>query len=47
MINCFDAAIPFAGYKMSGISREKGMYSPHNYLQVKVVVSSMKSHAWF
>ncbi|XP_047171252.1 aldehyde dehydrogenase family 2 member B4, mitochondrial-like [Vigna umbellata] len=41
-INCFDvfdAAIPFGGYKMSGIGREKGIYSLHNYLQVKAVVN--------
>jgi len=38
VINCFDifdAAIPFGGYKMSGIGREKGMYSPRNYLPGK------------
>ena len=36
-VNCFDvfdAAIPFGGYKMSGIGREKGIYSLNNYLQV-------------
>ncbi|GFP95454.1 aldehyde dehydrogenase family 2 member b4 mitochondrial [Phtheirospermum japonicum] len=35
-VNCFDvfdAAIPFGGYKMSGIGREKGVYSLSNYLQ--------------
>ncbi|KAL4397376.1 hypothetical protein AHAS_Ahas01G0185700 [Arachis hypogaea] len=34
-INCFDvfdAAIHFGGYKMSGIGREKGIYSLNNYL---------------
>ncbi|KAG4942820.1 hypothetical protein JHK85_047466 [Glycine max] len=48
-INCFDvfdAAIPFGGYKMSGIGREKGIYSLHNYLQVKAVVSPVKNPAW-
>ncbi|KAI4343767.1 hypothetical protein L6164_011076 [Bauhinia variegata] len=47
-INCFDvfdAAIPFGGYKMSGIGREKGIYSLHNYLQVKAVVSPLKNPA--
>ncbi|KAK1582315.1 hypothetical protein Q3G72_013932 [Acer saccharum] len=37
-INCFDvfdAAIPFRGYKLSAIGREKGIYSLNNYLQVK------------
>ncbi|KAL8217555.1 hypothetical protein R6Q57_020927 [Mikania cordata] len=36
-VNCFDvfdAAIPFGGYKMSGVGREKGVYSLNNYLQV-------------
>ncbi|KAJ1439045.1 Aldehyde/histidinol dehydrogenase [Sesbania bispinosa] len=48
-VNCFDvfdAAIPFGGYKMSGIGREKGIYSLHNYLQVKAVVSPLKNPAW-
>ncbi|KAL5191963.1 Aldehyde dehydrogenase family 2 member B4, mitochondrial [Glycine soja] len=48
-INCFDvfdAAIPFGGYKMSGIGREKGIYSLNNYLQVKAVVSPVKNPAW-
>ncbi|KAK2970897.1 hypothetical protein RJ640_005254 [Escallonia rubra] len=48
-INCFDvfdAAIPFGGYKMSGIGREKGIYSLHNYLQVKSVVTPLNNPAW-
>ncbi|KAG8378951.1 hypothetical protein BUALT_Bualt07G0037900 [Buddleja alternifolia] len=48
-VNCFDifdAAIPFGGYKMSGIGREKGIYSLNNYLQVKAVVSPLKNPAW-
>ncbi|KAA8542654.1 hypothetical protein F0562_023847 [Nyssa sinensis] len=48
-INCFDvfdAAIPFGGYKMSGIGREKGIYSLHNYLQVKAVITPLKNPAW-
>ncbi|KAF5758566.1 putative aldehyde dehydrogenase (NAD(+)) [Helianthus annuus] len=48
-VNCFDvfdAAIPFGGYKMSGIGREKGVYSLNNYLQVKAVVTSLKNPAW-
>ncbi|KAL5552913.1 hypothetical protein UlMin_040314 [Ulmus minor] len=48
-INCFDvfdAAIPFGGYKMSGIGREKGIYSLNNYLQVKGVVTPLKNPAW-
>ncbi|XP_022135275.1 aldehyde dehydrogenase family 2 member B4, mitochondrial-like [Momordica charantia] len=48
-VNCFDifdAAIPFGGYKMSGIGREKGVYSLQNYLQVKAVVTPLKNPAW-
>ncbi|KAJ3699292.1 hypothetical protein LUZ61_002997 [Rhynchospora tenuis] len=48
-INCFDtfdAAIPFGGYKMSGVGREKGIDSLKNYLQVKAVVSPLKNAAW-
>ncbi|KAI4320457.1 hypothetical protein MLD38_033935 [Melastoma candidum] len=48
-INCynlFDAAIPFGGYKMSGIGREKGIYSLMNYLEVKAVVTPLKDPAW-
>lgn len=48
-INCFDvfdAAIPFGGYKMSGIGREKGIYSLNNYLQVKAVITPLKKAAW-
>lgn len=48
-VNCydvFDAAIPFGGYKMSGIGREKGAYSLRNYLQTKAVVTPLKDPAW-
>ncbi|KAK4784985.1 hypothetical protein SAY86_001674 [Trapa natans] len=48
-VNCFDvldASIPFGGYKMSGIGREKGVYSLMNYLQVKAVVTPLKNPAW-
>ncbi|XP_023004848.1 aldehyde dehydrogenase family 2 member B4, mitochondrial-like [Cucurbita maxima] len=48
-VNCFDvfdAAIPFGGYKMSGMGREKGIYSLQNYLQVKAVVTPLKNPAW-
>ncbi|KAL5212114.1 hypothetical protein ABZP36_022961 [Zizania latifolia] len=48
-LNCydvFDAAIPFGGYKMSGVGREKGAYSLRNYLQTKAVVSPIKDAAW-
>ncbi|GAB2289533.1 hypothetical protein Dimus_023843 [Dionaea muscipula] len=48
-VNCFhvfDAAVPFGGYKMSGIGREKSIYSLHNYLQVKAVVTPLKNPTW-
>ncbi|KAL3343005.1 hypothetical protein AABB24_026852 [Solanum stoloniferum] len=48
-VNCydiFDAGIPFGGYKMSGMGREKGIYSLNNYLQVKAVVTPLKNPAW-
>uniref|UniRef100_A0A7N0V3R6 Aldehyde dehydrogenase domain-containing protein n=2 Tax=Kalanchoe fedtschenkoi TaxID=63787 RepID=A0A7N0V3R6_KALFE len=48
-VNCFDvfdAAIPFGGYKMSGMGREKGVYSLSNYLQVKAVVTPLRNAAW-
>ncbi|KAL3716894.1 hypothetical protein ACJRO7_008470 [Eucalyptus globulus] len=48
-VNCydvFDAAIPFGGYKMSGIGREKGIYGLNSYLQVKAVVTPLKNPAW-
>ncbi|XP_020522706.1 aldehyde dehydrogenase family 2 member B7, mitochondrial isoform X2 [Amborella trichopoda] len=48
-VNCFDvfdAAIPFGGYKMSGVGREKGIQSLSNYLQVKAVVQHLRNPAW-
>ncbi|KAL5723677.1 aldehyde dehydrogenase (NAD(+)) [Ranunculus cassubicifolius] len=45
-VNCFDATIPFGGYKMSGHGREKGIYGLSNYLQVKAVVTPLKNPAW-
>ncbi|XP_075484810.1 benzaldehyde dehydrogenase, mitochondrial [Primulina tabacum] len=48
-INCFDtfdATIPFGGYKMSGIGREKGEYSLKNYMLVKAVVTPLINPAW-
>uniref|UniRef100_A0ACD5VBY4 Uncharacterized protein n=1 Tax=Avena sativa TaxID=4498 RepID=A0ACD5VBY4_AVESA len=48
-VNCFDifdAAIPFGGYKMSGIGREKGVDSLKGYLQTKAVVTPIKDAAW-
>eukprot|EP00960_Hanusia_phi_P071670 767601-Hanusia_phi.AAC.1 len=36
--NNFDAAVPFGGYKESGVGREKGPYALENYLEVKSVM---------
>ncbi|GMN45851.1 hypothetical protein TIFTF001_015041 [Ficus carica] len=44
--NVFDAAVPYGGYKMSGIGREKGIYSLTNYLEVKAVVTPLENPAW-
>lgn len=32
--NLFDSAVPFGGYKESGIGREKGEYALSNYTKV-------------
>lgn len=43
-INCFDvfdAAVPFGGYKASGIGREMGEYALSNYTEVKSVVTAL------
>jgi len=48
-VNCynnFDAAIPFGGYKSSGIGRDKGEYALSEYTEVKLVQTPMKSPAW-
>ena len=48
-VNCydvFDAGIPFGGYKMSGVGREKGVYALRNYLQTKAVVTPIRGAAW-
>ncbi|XP_031374331.1 aldehyde dehydrogenase family 2 member B7, mitochondrial-like [Punica granatum] len=48
-VNCydvFDDAIPFGGYKMSGIGWEKGIYSLNAYLQVKAIITPLSNPAW-
>lgn len=43
-INCydvFDAAVPFGGFKMSGVGREMGEYALSNYTEVKAVVTAL------
>jgi acyl-CoA reductase-like NAD-dependent aldehyde dehydrogenase len=39
--NAFDAAVPFGGYKQSGIGREMGSYALENYTEVKAVWINM------
>ena len=39
--NVFDNAVPFGGFKMSGIGREMGEYALQNYLEVKAVVTAL------
>jgi aldehyde dehydrogenase (NAD+) len=39
--NVFDPAIPFGGFKMSGIGREMGEYALANYTEVKAVVTAL------
>ena len=44
-VNCydvFDAAIPFGGFKQSGIGRELGEYGLANYLETKSVVFNIE-----
>lgn len=48
-VNCFnnfDDAVPFGGYKMSGIGRDKGEYALENYTEVKSVVTPLDDPAW-
>lgn len=38
-INCYEAGgamVPFGGYKMSGIGRDRGEYALSNYTEVRV-----------
>ena len=34
--NVYDAAVPFGGYKDSGVGREKGEYALQSYTKVSV-----------
>jgi aldehyde dehydrogenase (NAD+) len=47
-VNCysFDAAIPFGGYKKSGIGRDKGEYATSLYTEVKCVQMPLVNPAW-
>ncbi|GJN22069.1 hypothetical protein PR202_gb09600 [Eleusine coracana subsp. coracana] len=40
------AAVPFGGFKLSGVGREKGPYGLRNYLQTKSVVTPIRDAAW-
>lgn len=40
--NLYDAAVPFGGYKQSGIGREMGSYALDNYTEVKSVWVNIK-----
>lgn len=46
MYNAYDAAMPFGGYKMSGVGRDKGEYCLENYMQTKAVYQSLQQTAW-
>ena len=48
-VNCynnFDAAIPFGGYKQSGIGRDKGEYALEAYTETKTVCMPITDPAW-
>lgn len=40
------AAVPFGGYKDSGLGREKGEYALSNYTQIKAVYQPLVDPAW-
>lgn len=47
-INCygnFDAALPFGGFKQSGMGRDKGEYALAQYTETKLVQMPIKSPA--
>eukprot|EP00877_Chromochloris_zofingiensis_P013807 jgi/Chrzof1/8680/Cz03g20090.t1 len=44
--NVFDSAVPFGGYKDSGVGREKGEYALHDYTQIKAVYQPLDKPAW-
>eukprot|EP00210_Caulerpa_lentillifera_P009138 g8712.t1 len=48
-VNCyhiFDHALPFGGYKMSGIGRDKGEDALEHYTQIKTITTSLVNPAW-
>jgi aldehyde dehydrogenase (NAD+) len=46
MFNNFDAALPFGGFKMSGIGRDKGEYALSQYTEPKLVQMPLKGSTW-
>ncbi|KAI7845087.1 hypothetical protein COHA_001452 [Chlorella ohadii] len=40
--NVYDHAVPFGGYKMSGIGRDKGEYALEHYTQTKAVYQALE-----
>jgi aldehyde dehydrogenase (NAD+) len=48
-VNCWsiaDAAVPFGGYKQSGVGREHGSAALQHYCQVKAVYQPLEAPAW-
>jgi len=48
-VNCFDnfdAAVPFGGYKKSGIGRDKSQYAIDLYTEVKTVMMPISNPSW-
>ena len=39
--NVYDAAMPFGGYKASGVGRDKGEEALHNFTQTKVMFAAV------
>jgi len=49
-INCydlFDDAVPFGGYKRSGMGRDKGMYALEHYTEIKCVATPIYDSNWY
>ena len=42
----FDAAIPFGGYKQSGIGRDKGEYALMHYTETKLIQTPIYGSNW-
>jgi aldehyde dehydrogenase (NAD+) len=46
--NVYDAAVPFGGYRMSGIGRDKGEEALHHYTATKAVYQKLDGEqAWY